>query len=86
MSDINAAQSAYLALSQITQSSAGKAGGVILTMFIAIGLVVGTWLDITTCSRLTYALARDNGYIFSTFSIPSTITGKFLFDLYGFQL
>lgn len=67
VSDINAAQSAYLALSQITQSSAGKAGGVILTMFIAIGLVVGTWLDITTCSRLTYALARDNGYIFSTF-------------------
>lgn len=67
VSDVEAAQNAYLALAEIASSSAGKAGGTILTMFIAIGLGVGTWLDITTCSRLTYALARDNAYIFPSF-------------------
>lgn len=67
VSDVDAATNAYLALAEIAASSAGKAGGVILTMFIAIGLGVGTWLDIMTCSRLTYALARDNAYIFPTF-------------------
>lgn len=67
VSDIDAATSAYLALAQIASASADKAGGVILTMFIAIGLGVGTFLDIMTCSRLTYALARDKAFIFPTF-------------------
>lgn len=67
VSDIEAATTAYLALAEIASSSAGKAGGVILTLFIAIGLGVGTYLDIMTCSRLTYALARDKGFIFPTY-------------------
>lgn len=67
VSDVDAASSAYLALAEIASASAGKAGGTILTMFIAIGLGVGTWLDIMTCSRLTYALARDKAYIFPSF-------------------
>lgn len=67
VSDIDAATSAYVALAQITSASAGTAGGVILTMFIAIGLGVGTYLDILTCSRLTYALARDKAFIFPKF-------------------
>lgn len=67
VSDIDAASTAYIALAEIASSSAGVAGGVILTMFIAIGLGVGTYLDIMTCSRLTYALARDNAFIFPKF-------------------
>lgn len=67
VSDPDAATQAYLALTEIATASAGKAGGVILTMFIAIGLGVGTYLDIMTCSRLTYALARDKAFIFPKF-------------------
>lgn len=67
VSDIESAQNAFVALAEIAFTSAGKAGGVILTMFIAIGLGVGTWFDTMTCSRLTYALARDKAYIFPTY-------------------
>lgn len=62
VTDIEGATSSYMALTYIAlQTKGGVALAVILTLFIAIGLTVGTYLDILTCSRLTYVLARDHG-------------------------
>jgi choline transport protein len=65
--NVDNVSSAYIALGQIATNSAGKAGGIVLTLLIAIGLGVASTLDTLTCSRMTYALARDRGFIFPEF-------------------